>query len=103
MSDWAQRSNRFHDNLLALGDLNIDRDGSPLYDAFVSKGLTIPDFLVDLPRTVFDDPGDSPDDNFLRSDRVFRVWAPVSHRHRSSERRQFQFSSTRVHEHELSP
>ncbi len=64
MRDWAQRSNRFHHNLLLLGDFNIDRQGSPLFDAFTSSGLTIPDVLVDLPRTVFDDPGDSSDDNY---------------------------------------
>ncbi|MEM1088960.1 MAG: endonuclease/exonuclease/phosphatase family protein [Pseudomonadota bacterium] len=62
--DWARRSNRWHHNLLCLGDFNIDRVGSPLFDAFTRTGLTIPTQLVDLPRTVFDDPGDSSDDNF---------------------------------------
>ena len=64
MRDWAQRSNRFHHNLLALGDFNIDRQGSQLFDAFTSTGLTVPQVLVNLPRTVFDDPGDPSDDNF---------------------------------------
>lgn len=64
MSDWARRTNRFHHNLLTLGDFNIDRAGSPLHDAFVSTGLVIPAFLEDLPRTIFDDPGDSSDDNY---------------------------------------
>ena len=64
MSDWARRTNRFHQNLLTLGDFNIDRVGSPLHDAFVSTGLVIPDFLENLPRTIFDDPGDPSDDNF---------------------------------------
>ncbi len=63
-SDWASRSNRWHHNLLALGDFNIDRQGNALFDAFTSTGLTIPNELVDLPRTIFDDPGDSDDDNF---------------------------------------
>ena len=31
--DWARRSNRFHHNLFCLGDFNIDREGSPLFDA----------------------------------------------------------------------
>ncbi len=44
MSDWAKRSHRFEHNLLTLGDFNIDRTGSPLYDAFVSTGLTIRTF-----------------------------------------------------------
>jgi endonuclease/exonuclease/phosphatase family metal-dependent hydrolase len=64
MRDWAARSNRYHHNLLVLGDFNIDRQGSEGYDAFVSTGLTVPPALIDLPRTIFDDPGDSSDDNF---------------------------------------
>ena len=50
--DWARRSNRFHHNLFCLGDFNIDRKGSPLFDAFTATGLTIPDELRNLPRTV---------------------------------------------------
>ncbi len=59
--DWARRSNRFTHNLLCLGDFNIDREGSALFDAFTSTGLTIPDQLRNLPRTVFDDPDDPSD------------------------------------------
>jgi exonuclease III len=62
--DWARKSNRFHHNLLCLGDFNIDRQGSPLFDAFTSTGLTVPAALEGLPRTIFDDPGESNDDNF---------------------------------------
>jgi len=62
--DWASRSNRWGQNLLCLGDFNIDRQGGALFDAFTGTGLTIPDFLLDQPRTIFDDPGDSSDDNF---------------------------------------
>jgi exonuclease III len=62
--DWARKSNRFHHNLLCLGDFNIDRQGSPLFDAFTSTGLTVPAALEGLPRTIFDDPGESDDDNF---------------------------------------
>ena len=62
--DWAKRSNRWHHNLLCLGDFNIDRKDSPLFQAFVHSGLVVPEVLADLPRTIFDDPGDSSDDNF---------------------------------------
>lgn len=65
MRDWARRSNRFHHNLLALGDFNIDRQGSSGFDAFTSTGLTVPDVLFNLPRTIFDKPGVSNDDNFF--------------------------------------
>lgn len=64
MAPEMRRSNRFHHNLLCLGDFNIDRQGSPLFDAFKSTGLAVPAVLVDLPRTVFDDPGDPSDDKF---------------------------------------
>jgi len=64
MRDWARRTNSFHHNLLVLGDFNIDREGSDGFEAFASTGLTVPDVLLNLPRTIFDDPGDSSDDNF---------------------------------------
>ncbi|WP_237064217.1 endonuclease/exonuclease/phosphatase family protein [Microbulbifer zhoushanensis] len=64
MADWARRSNRFHHNLLTLGDFNIDRQGSPGHDVFISSGLTVPDILINQPRTIFDDPGDPDDDAF---------------------------------------
>jgi endonuclease/exonuclease/phosphatase family metal-dependent hydrolase len=65
MRDWARRSNRFHHNLLTLGDFNIDREDDPLFDAFASTGLSVPDVLLNLPRTIFDDPGESNDDSFF--------------------------------------
>lgn len=64
MRDWARRSNRYHHNLLVLGDFNIDRQGSDGYEAFTSTGLSVPDVLINQPRTVFDDPGDPSDDSF---------------------------------------
>lgn len=69
--DWARRTNRYHHNLLCLGDFNIDREGSPLFDALTSTGLTIPDELRNLPRTVFDDP-DDPFDKFYDQIAWFR-------------------------------
>jgi len=64
MRDWAARSNRFHHNLLVLGDFNIDRAGSEGYEAFTSTGLVVPAVLAGLPRTIFDQPGVSDDDSF---------------------------------------
>lgn len=62
--DWATRSNRGHHNLLCMGDFNIDRAGDALFDAFTSTGLTVPDVLMNLPRSIFDDPGETDDDAF---------------------------------------
>jgi len=64
MEDWASRSNRWHHNLFALGDFNVDRNGSDLFQAFTSTGLTAPDQLNDVRRTIFDDPNDSNLANF---------------------------------------
>ena len=64
MHDWAEQANRFHHNLLVLGDFNIDRQGSDGYEAFTSTGLTVPDVLINQPRTIFDDPDDPDDDKF---------------------------------------
>ena len=39
-----------------FGDFNIDRKDDALYKAFTSTGLTVPDELCGVPRTVFSDP-----------------------------------------------
>jgi len=64
MAAWAQRSNRFHHNLIVLGDFNIDRQGSAGYEAFTARGLTVPEVLINQRRTVFDDLDDPDDDAF---------------------------------------
>jgi len=64
MGAWARRTNRFHHNLLSLGDFNIDRQGSAGYDAFTATGLTVPNVLINQPRTIFDNPGHLNDDAF---------------------------------------
>jgi endonuclease/exonuclease/phosphatase family metal-dependent hydrolase len=56
MADWALRSNRWHHNLVVLGDFNIDRHGDPLWQAFTSTGLTVPEALHAVPRSIFADP-----------------------------------------------
>lgn len=64
MYDWARKSNRIHENLITLGDFNIDRKGSGGYEEFVATGLSVPQVLHDLPRTIFDDPDNNKDDKF---------------------------------------
>jgi len=54
MASWAEDMNRFHHDLIVLGDFNIDRAGDPAYQAFVSGGLTVPAQLASKPRTIFD-------------------------------------------------
>ena len=58
LADWAKEVNRWHHNLVALGDFNIDRHGDPLWQAFTSTGLTVPAALNAVPRSIFADPGE---------------------------------------------
>jgi endonuclease/exonuclease/phosphatase family metal-dependent hydrolase len=57
IGDWARRSTKWHHNLIALGDFNIDRQGDAAWRAFTSTGLTVPDDLNKVPRSIFADPG----------------------------------------------
>lgn len=54
MRAWADRKSDWNENLLVLGDFNLDRIGDPLYEAFVSTGLWPPAELNAVPRTIFD-------------------------------------------------
>lgn len=55
---WARTMNDWdgNHNLIALGDFNVDRKGNPLYEAFTSTGLHVPEDLHEVPRTIFTDP-----------------------------------------------
>jgi endonuclease/exonuclease/phosphatase family metal-dependent hydrolase len=57
MADWAQQANRWHHNLVVLGDFNIDRQDDPLYRAFTSTGLKVPAALNSVRRSIFADLG----------------------------------------------
>ncbi len=54
MREWADRPQDWNDNLLVLGDFNLDRLDDPLFEAFASTGLRPPEELNGVPRTVFD-------------------------------------------------
>lgn len=60
MAKWAEETSRYHHNLVVLGDFNIDRHGSALWQAFASTGLHVPAQLNAVPRSIFFDPGDDP-------------------------------------------
>ncbi|HYP55574.1 MAG TPA: endonuclease/exonuclease/phosphatase family protein [Solirubrobacterales bacterium] len=58
LGDWARRTAEdYNQNLICLGDLNIDRKGDPNYEALTSTGLEPPAELEGLSRTVSDKPG----------------------------------------------
>ena len=58
LSGWSRRTEAYNQNLICLGDFNIDaRDGDPNFEALTSTGLKPPDELQGLSRTVSDRPG----------------------------------------------
>jgi len=58
LRDWANRTAEdYNQNLICLGDFNIDREDDPNYKAFTSKGLSPPPELRELSRTISDQPG----------------------------------------------
>jgi endonuclease/exonuclease/phosphatase family metal-dependent hydrolase len=53
MRDWADdTADELNQNLMCLGDFNIDRKDDENFKAFTSEGLTVPDKLMGLPRTL---------------------------------------------------
>lgn len=60
MYDWARRTNTYHQNLIVLGDFNIDRHDDELWQAFTSTGLQVPAELHDVKRSIFIKEGDDP-------------------------------------------
>lgn len=53
IKEWANNVHSFSQNLIVLGDFNIDKTGDILYDTFVSEGLHVPDDLQYQSRTIF--------------------------------------------------
>ena len=51
--DWAEEIASWGQNLIVLGDFNIDRWGDEAFEAFTESGLHPPPELNDVPRTVF--------------------------------------------------
>jgi hypothetical protein len=45
LADWSLKSSDWDKNLIALGQFNLEEDGGPLYQAFTSTGLFVPDDL----------------------------------------------------------
>jgi len=53
VANWAGEIQSWGQNLIALGDFNIDRNGDGAYQAFTSTGLQPAAALNDVPRTIF--------------------------------------------------
>jgi endonuclease/exonuclease/phosphatase family metal-dependent hydrolase len=56
LAEWAagmaRQMDEYNQNLIVLGDFNIDKQGDPLYEAFRSTGLRVPDALCGFSRTL---------------------------------------------------
>ncbi|MBR0567591.1 endonuclease/exonuclease/phosphatase family protein [Azoarcus sp. L1K30] len=59
MRNWADNVNAWSQNLIALGDFNIDRRGDPLWQAFTATGLKAPADLDAVPRSIFTRAGEA--------------------------------------------
>ncbi|RXR34857.1 endonuclease [Flavobacterium piscinae] len=57
MADWAKDVNAYHQNLICLGDFNIDKRGDLLNQTFIAEGLYIPEALQsnEVTRSIFDE------------------------------------------------
>jgi endonuclease/exonuclease/phosphatase family metal-dependent hydrolase len=57
LSDWAGNINAYHQNLIALGDFNIDERGDLLDKTFLSEGLSVPPQLQskEVTRSIFNE------------------------------------------------
>ncbi|HYN77465.1 MAG TPA: endonuclease/exonuclease/phosphatase family protein [Lamprocystis sp. (in: g-proteobacteria)] len=64
MRAWADQTNDWSQNLIALGDFNIDRRDDLLWQALTSTGLTVPADLQAVPRSIFAAAGGTTTDKF---------------------------------------
>lgn len=57
MADWAKDLNAYHQNLITLGDFNIDKRGDLLNETFIESGLFVPPALQseEVTRSIFDE------------------------------------------------
>lgn len=53
LSDWASDINAYDQNLIVLGDFNIEARGDFLDKTFLSEGLYVPDDLQKVSRSIF--------------------------------------------------
>ncbi len=53
LSDWASDINAYDQNLILLGDFNIDKRGDFLDKTFLSEGLYVPEDLQKVSRSIF--------------------------------------------------
>ena len=55
LNDWASDINAYDQNLIVLGDFNIDARGDLLDKTFLSEGLYVPEALQSVSRSIFNE------------------------------------------------
>lgn len=55
LNDWASDINAYDQNLIVLGDFNIDARGDLLDKTFLSEGLYVPEELQSVSRSIFNE------------------------------------------------
>lgn len=55
MAGWAKQINDYEQNLIAMGDFNIDQRGDLLNKSFISEGLAIAEPLQNTTRSIFNE------------------------------------------------
>jgi hypothetical protein len=53
MADWGSDEERYHNDLIVLGDFNVDRTGDPRFEAFTSTGLWVPQAIQGRRTNIF--------------------------------------------------
>jgi endonuclease/exonuclease/phosphatase family metal-dependent hydrolase len=59
LADWANDKNAWDQNLIVLGDFNIESKKSSTYEPFTSTGLRIPEELLSVSRTLKQTPDET--------------------------------------------
>ncbi|NIR45396.1 MAG: endonuclease/exonuclease/phosphatase family protein [Gemmatimonadetes bacterium] len=54
LAEWGSDEDRYHRDLMVLGDFNIDRRGDPRFEVFTSTGLNVPAAIRDARTTIYD-------------------------------------------------
>lgn len=55
MANWAKSTHTYHQNLIVLGDFNIEARGDLLSQTFLSEGLYVPPALENTTRSIFNE------------------------------------------------
>jgi endonuclease/exonuclease/phosphatase family metal-dependent hydrolase len=53
LAEWGSDEDRYHGDLIVLGDFNIDRRGDPRFEVFTSTGLNVPAAIREMRTNIY--------------------------------------------------